>query len=237
MTSSAKLSSVSRRRCVAFRERFSGPFQGGQDRSAAAPQRRQKQARNKPQPRDGRRRRRGVQTRVDRCRAPRSGALPCPLGSPSRRLTAQGASRQRGLDRGSRCRPALEWGPVILSAASSCLERQHQMGTYRCGAGSRADGDTPSVAQNPSALSPDREHRGAHATPFRVAHQVGPALARFPVTVGEGDQLLDAVDAHADEHQRQKLVLAEAKSAWMPSAPGPPPRRRGPRLRLVEPGH
>jgi hypothetical protein len=26
----------------------------------------------------------------------------------------------------------------------------------------------------------------AHATPFRVAQQVGPALARFPIAVGEG---------------------------------------------------
>jgi hypothetical protein len=33
------------------------------------------------------------------------------------KLPAQEASRRRGLDRGSRCRPALEWAPVILSTA------------------------------------------------------------------------------------------------------------------------
>jgi hypothetical protein len=44
------------------------------------------------------------------------------------KLPAQEASRQRGLDRGSRCRPALEWAPVILSTAGSCVELQHQLG-------------------------------------------------------------------------------------------------------------
>jgi phosphoribosylaminoimidazole-succinocarboxamide synthase len=49
-----------------------------------------------------------------------------------RRLTAQGASRQRGPDRGSRCRPALEWGPVILSTAGSADRSNGYTSHYDC---------------------------------------------------------------------------------------------------------
>src|SRR3954447_21544063 len=74
-----------RRRCTAFRERSSAPFQGGRDRSAAARRRRREPARSKLRPRGGRRLRRGAPAPADRSRAPRSGPPPGPLGSSSPR--------------------------------------------------------------------------------------------------------------------------------------------------------
>jgi hypothetical protein len=56
---------------------------------------------------------RGVE--VDHVTIYRSGPPPRPLGSPSLASYRAGASRQRGLDRASRSRAALEWGPVMLS--------------------------------------------------------------------------------------------------------------------------
>ena len=42
------------------------------------------------------------------------------------------------------------------------------------------------------------------------AQEAGPALGAFPVAVLDGDQLLRAVEAHPDHHQRAQSVLLQA---------------------------
>lgn len=55
----------------------------------------------------------------------------------------------------------------------------------------------------PEPQSPvtDREDGGAHPAALAVAQQVGPRLAGLAEPVGQGDQLLGAVDADPDHHQ------------------------------------
>jgi hypothetical protein len=62
----------------------------------------------------------------------------------------------------------------------------------------------------PQRTVPDREGWGAHAAAGAIAQQIGPGLGRFPVSVGQRDQLLPAVRAHADHHQQAEFVLLEA---------------------------
>jgi len=66
-----------------------------------------------------------------------------------------------------------------------------------------------SAAQNPSAPSPVAS-RGAKAPGLEAAQQLGPGLGRLPVAVGQCHQLLRAVGAHADDHERAQAVLFEA---------------------------
>jgi hypothetical protein len=53
----------------------------------------------------------------------------------------------------------------------------------------------------------DRHHRSTHPTPSAVPQQIGPGLGRLPVAIGQRDQLLAAIRADTDHHQKTQLVL------------------------------
>ncbi len=53
------------------------------------------------------------------------------------------------------------------------------------------------------------EFRIAHAAPAAVPQQVGPGLGRLPQPLGQGDQLLGAVQAHAHQDQDAGVGLTE----------------------------
>jgi hypothetical protein len=55
----------------------------------------------------------------------------------------------------------------------------------------------------------DREHGGGQPTVAHRAQDLGPALGRFAVAVGQGDQLFRAVRADPDDDQRAQPVLFE----------------------------
>jgi hypothetical protein len=56
----------------------------------------------------------------------------------------------------------------------------------------------------------DREDRGAHAAPFQVAQQIGPALLGLAISVADRDQFLGAIQAHAHHDQHTQAVFLEA---------------------------
>jgi hypothetical protein len=65
-------------------------------------------------------------------------------------------------------------------------------------------------APEPERPVADREHRGAHPAAGGITQQVRPRLGRFPIAVGERDELLAAVGADPDQHQQAQLVLFQA---------------------------
>jgi hypothetical protein len=82
-----------------------------------------------------------------------------------------------------------------------------------CGTSSAAPGSGGYLAQRapePERAVADREHGGAHPAAGGVAQQIRPGLGRLAVAVGQGDELLAPIGAHADEHQQAQLVLLEA---------------------------
>ncbi len=62
----------------------------------------------------------------------------------------------------------------------------------------------------PQGAVADGEHRGAHPTALAVAQQVGPRLRGLAEPVGQGDELLGAVDPDSDHHQQAHRVLLQA---------------------------
>jgi hypothetical protein len=61
----------------------------------------------------------------------------------------------------------------------------------------------------PQRTVTDRQHRRRHpATPARP-QQISPRLSRFPVPVGQCDQLLAAISTHPDHHQQTELLLLQ----------------------------
>jgi hypothetical protein len=72
-------------------------------------------------------------------------------------------------------------------------------------------GNTSRTAfQNPSAPSPDRQHRRGHAASAAIAQQISPRLCGFAVAVGQGDKFLAAISTHPDHHQQAQFLLFEA---------------------------
>jgi hypothetical protein len=69
--------------------------------------------------------------------------------------------------------------------------------------------DLAQRAPEPQRPVPRRQHRGAHAPAGAVAQQVCPRLGGFPVAVGQGDEFLAAISAHADHDQQAQLVLLQ----------------------------
>ncbi len=73
--------------------------------------------------------------------------------------------------------------------------------------------DLAQRAQEPERAVADREDRGAHPAAGGIAQQVGPGLGALAVAVGQGDEFLVPVGAHADQHEQ-----AQRRLTWMPSA-------------------
>ncbi len=65
--------------------------------------------------------------------------------------------------------------------------------------------------QNPQRAVTDGQHRRGHPTTTAAPpQQIRPRLGRLPVSVGQGDEFLAAIGAHADHHQQAELLLLEA---------------------------
>jgi hypothetical protein len=65
----------------------------------------------------------------------------------------------------------------------------------------------------------DDELGVAQAAPAAVAQQVGPRLGGLPQPLGQGDQLLGAVQAHPEQDQDAGVRLAEADLGVAPVGP------------------
>jgi hypothetical protein len=63
------------------------------------------------------------------------------------------------------------------------------------------------------------QDRGAHPAAGAIPQQVRPRLRRLPVPVGQGDELLAPVGAHADHHQQAQLVLFQPDVHMDPVGP------------------
>jgi hypothetical protein len=79
----------------------------------------------------------------------------------------------------------------------------------------------------PERAVADGERRGAHPASRGVARQVRPGPLGLPVPVGQRDQLLRAVRAHAREHQQAHPLLLETDVDVHPV---------GPHVDVVRPG-
>jgi hypothetical protein len=65
----------------------------------------------------------------------------------------------------------------------------------------------PPQPQRPVA---DHDHRRPHATPAKVAQQLGPRIAGLALAVGDRHQLLGAVGAYPHDHQAAQPTLVQA---------------------------
>jgi hypothetical protein len=66
---------------------------------------------------------------------------------------------------------------------------------YRC---ALACGTLAQCTPKSARAVTDGERRGAHPAPRGIAQQIRPGLDRFPVPVGQGDELFAAISPHAD---------------------------------------
>ena len=77
----------------------------------------------------------------------------------------------------------------------------------------------PYVSQRrpePKGSVTNGDRRRSHATPAQIAKQCPPALGRLPIAIGDGHELLGAVEAHADHHESAGASSWRTLK-WMPS--------------------
>jgi hypothetical protein len=77
----------------------------------------------------------------------------------------------------------------------------------------------PGGLPEPQRPITDGQHRGAHAAAGAIAQQVRPRLRGLPVAIGEGDQFLAPVSAHADHHQQAQLAFLQPDAQVDPVHP------------------
>ncbi|BDT91468.1 hypothetical protein IFM12275_14440 [Nocardia sputorum] len=59
----------------------------------------------------------------------------------------------------------------------------------------------------------DGQNRGGHAAAAAVPQQIGPGFGGLAVAVGDRDEFLAAVRAHADHHQQAQLFTSAPATA------------------------